>query len=456
MPTAEIIGAVAAATLGVAALEGLTPIPGLGMLYLLAVLFVAIRRGEVAALMTAVLAVLVLNFLFIEPRYRLTIADPHNVVALAVFLICALVVGRLAAAARERAEESASRAELAATRERESMLLANVASSLLTQAGGRPPGSVENRLSGILAASGLRVELAQVPCPRSDERAFPLGTSGRKGWLYTSRTEGWDEASFERMAEPLARLIDVGLAREAVMERTAEAEATRRAEVAKTAVLHAISHDLRTPLTGITTAAEALRGECLSSMDRAELLGVITGEAGRMSRLVGDLLDLSRVEAGAVHPQLDWCDLGDTVATAAEHVRALSGEHPIALELSSDLPLVHADPAQLERVFENLLENAVSASPPDRAVEVKGSVSQDRIVVLVTDRGKGIPRSDRQRVFEPFVRLGSEDRGAGLGLAICRGFVEANRGRIQVSSRPGTGTSFSVSFPVVEQPSSVA
>ena len=169
-----------------------------------------------------------------------------------------------------------------------------------------------------------------------------------------------------------------------------------------------------------------------------------------MAKLVDDLLDLSRIESGAVAPQADWCDLHDVIASAAAHA---SGDHPIEFQLPAELPLVRADAAQLERVFSNLIENAVKFSPPGSPVRISGGASSGRVAVRVADRGSGIPRRYRSQVFEPFFRgRGEAGAGSGLGLAICRGFVEANGGRIVLQSERDAGTSFTVSFPVARQP----
>ena len=165
-----------------------------------------------------------------------------------------------------------------------------------------------------------------------------------------------------------------------------------------------------------------------------------------------DLLDLSRIEAGAVNPQPDWCDLHDTVARAAEQVRAQHADREVVLDLPADLPLVRADAAQIERVFSNLIENAVKFSPPTSAVRVAAVTAGAQVTVRVTDRGRGIASGARAHVFEPFFRGRGDAAGSGLGLTICRGFVEANGGRIRLQTGRGDGTSFAVSFPLVPQP----
>ena len=454
---ADALASVAAATGAVAVLQHTAPVAGLAIVYLLAVLFVAFRRGEIAALATALLSGLSLNFFFIQPRHRLTIADSREVVALAVLLIAGVVVSRLAAAARQREREAAERARLAAAREREASLLAAVASSLLSEGG--PGAAFSASGGGRLAAVedfGLRLELTPVPASRPSEQAHGLPLRRGSAWLYALADGPWSRADLDRIADPLARLLDVAFEREAVRRRTGEADAVRRADVAKTAVLHAISHDLRSPLTSITTATTALRAGSLSEADRAELLSVLSDEAARLSRLVDDLLDLSRIEAGAVDPQLDWCDLRDTVTSAAAHVRPQHGDPQFEFVLDDDLPLVRADPVQMERVFSNLLDNAVKFSPPAAPVRVAATHSGDRVTVRITDRGRGIPYNARARIFDPFFRGAGERGGSGLGLAICRGFAEANGAHIRVHGRKGEGTSFTVSFPLVPQPVTAA
>jgi two-component system sensor histidine kinase KdpD len=297
------------------------------------------------------------------------------------------------------------------------------------------------------------VSLDAVPAPADDELVVPLRTRTRPAWLYVSRDASLGRAELERLAEPLGRLVDVALERERVAEQAAEAEAAQRADAARTAILRAISHDLRSPLTAITTAGSALRAP-VSEAERAELLDVIGGEGARLAKLVADLLDLSKIEAGAVAPLTDWCDLADVVASAIAGVA-----WPIELALPPGLPLVRADAAQLERVFSNLIENAVKFSPPGVPVRVSALAAGGRVTVRVVDAGAGIPAPERGRVFEPFFRgrdrgSGGQAGGSGLGLAICRGFVEANGGQIALGSERG-GTSFAVSFPAAPAPAPV-
>lgn len=453
----SVVVSIALASLVVVALKPAAPTAGLASIYLPAVLFVAIRRGLAAALATALGAAFAFNFFFLPPFYRLTIARSGDAVTFVVLLIAALVVGRLAATAKRQTEEAELRAELASAREQEALIVAEAASALVQE------DALERQLVAIASAVAsiggpdLRLAFGPDPAPRRGEIATSLPSETRPAWLYATTSVGWRQAELERLATLLARLVDLGVERDRARVEAAEAEAARRGDAAKTAVLHAISHDLRSPLTAIRTASQALAVGGLGKGDERELLTAVEEESKRLSRLIEDLLDLSRIEAGAVTARSDWCDLADVVAIAAEQVRRRHGEHPISLELPSDLPLIRADPFQLERVFANLIENAVKFSPAGEPVHVTGGVSHEKVKATVIDRGPGIPASRRAAVFEPFVRgPRDQNRGSGLGLAICRGFVEANGGEIAVGADSGRGAAFAVSFPLVKQPVTAA
>lgn len=453
---AEVVAAVVAATVVVALLQSAAPPAGLGAVYLLAVLEVAVRRGQGAALASAVLGVLTLNYLFIAPRHQLAIRHTQDLVDLIVFLIAAVVVGRLAELSRARAREAELRARTAAARQSEATLLAQSASAILAGRSFQAQcAAIEKLVQAATGASRVRIVVEPVPSPRADETTVLLRAQQRI-WLYMTSDGDWSAEQMERIVEPLGRLLDVAFERERVAEQAAETEAARHTETARTAVLHAISHDLRSPLTAITTAISGLRSNRVAAGERGELVEVIDSESRRLARLIDDLLDLSKIEAGAVSPRPDWCDLADVVASAVAHLPATQ---PIELELPLELPLVQADAAQLERVFSNLLENAVKFSPPGAPVRVTGASAAGRVSVRVTDRGRGIPVQQRARVFEPFFRgrarggdpMDGAPAGSGLGLAICRGFVEANGGQIRLQSG-ADGTSFAVSFPAARQP----
>jgi K+-sensing histidine kinase KdpD len=239
--------------------------------------------------------------------------------------------------------------------------------------------------------------------------------------------------------------------RERLAEEALEAEALRRSDALKTALLRAVSHDLRSPLMAILTSAGALAHDELSldPDDRRELAETILGEAGRLDRLVSNLLDLSRLQAGAAAPEPgDW-PVDDLVLQALDGVEG--GSRVEVLLPEDDLPLVHADLHQAERVVANLVENALRYSPADEPVRVQVREAGSEVLVRVVDHGPGIPSGEADRIFEPFQRgsLRVPTRGAGLGLAIARGFAEANGGKVWVESHAGQGATFVLALPVV-------
>ena len=231
--------------------------------------------------------------------------------------------------------------------------------------------------------------------------------------------------------------------RDRMQAEAIEAEALRRSDELKTALLRAISHDLRTPLTSIIAGGSALGSPTLTADERAELSEGIVAEGTRLSHLVENLLDMSRLEAGKAEPHREQLDLAEVLEAARA---SASDPGSIRLALDPDLPLVEADAAQLERAFANLIENACRYSDGG-PVSVVSRADGGNIVVRVVDQGPGIPASEWGRIFEPFQRGEAANTGSGLGLAIARGFVEANGGRIAVESLPEQGTSFVVSLP---------
>jgi K+-sensing histidine kinase KdpD len=243
-------------------------------------------------------------------------------------------------------------------------------------------------------------------------------------------------------------LTELSRERDRKQAEMVEAEALRRSDELKTALLRSISHDLRTPLTSMIASGAALGSTSATAEERAELSEASVAEGERLSRLVENLIDMSRLEAGKAEPHREAIDLAEVLDAARD---AMARPEVVRLEVARDLPLVEADAAQLERAFANLLENAVRHGG-GRPVLVKSRLVADKITVRVVDQGAGIPQSEWQRIFEPFqhgVTNGAAG-GAGLGLAIAKGFVEANGGEIAVDSVPGQGSSFVVSMPARE------
>jgi len=320
--------AVALVTGAIFALKTVAPVLSLGGLYVFAVLPVAVFYGLRYALGVSIASMVAFNFFFLPPLHTLALTDSENWVALAVYLVTAVVVSELAALARRRAQAAA------------------------------------------------------------------------------------------------------------------DAETLRRSDAVKTAVLHAVSHDLRSPLTAIRAASEGLGSTSLELgvEDRAELLDTIRLETARLERLVANLLDLSRLEAGAARPQRELWPIDELVSRALEALGAEATRVTVALD--DQAPLVRVDASQLERVLVNVLENALRFSSPADAVELTVTSTGDDVLVRISDRGPGLDGEDLERIFQPFEHGRGGGHGTGLGLAIARGFAQANGCRVWAERRPGSGASF--------------
>jgi two-component system sensor histidine kinase KdpD len=471
------VGAVTLGTLIIYPLKEAAPVVSLGVVYVPALLIVAGTWGIWLGGATALLSALAFNFFHLPPVGRFTINSSGNWVALAVFLVSAALASSVAEMTRMRARDGEDR-------RREADLAAEMARLLLR--GNSLADALPTAAARLARALELRSAAITLDTAEGDERsiAFPLreGTS-RLGTLLVpaDAQEGTLRRLQERVVPSLEALLSAARERDRLLGGTVETAALRRADTVKTALLRAVSHDLRSPLTAISAAGESVGSPSLSPAEREELAEVIQLEASRLSRLVDNLLDLSRLEAGAAEPRRDWVSVEELIRRAVDE---LGGEgEDFSLSIDRELPLVSVDPVQMERAFANVLENArrhsgghpVSvraravrslASSPRRAVaagapggrerdgEEEGTRPVgDRVIVRVVDRGPGIPPAQLERVFEPFYRAGTpggEHRGSGLGLAIARGFAEANAGSLHVESLPGQGATFVFELPLKE------
>jgi two-component system, OmpR family, sensor histidine kinase KdpD len=428
---------VAGATGAAGLLKAHIALLSLGVLYLLAVLPVAVVWGLVPAVVVALLSVVVFDFLFVPPIDALRPADPQNWPALPLFVFAAVAVSEVAAGWRRRARESA--------------LLARVAACLLER------GEIADSLDRVAAdvAGALAVEQAQIFTGLADVRsgaddAFPLAAGGRRvGTIVLGRPLRGGSAARRRVLPALGSLLAVAIDRERLAREAVETEALRRSDAVKTAILRAVSHDLRTPLMAIVTAAGALArpGFVTDDGDRTDLLATVLDEARRLDRLVGNLLDLSRLQAGAAEPCADAVEVGELIAGAIGYLGATGGR--VQAGLSGESPVVHADPHQAQRILVNLIENALKYSPPNEPVLVRIAATSTEVLVRVIDHGPGVPSGESGRIFGAFQRgTGSAQvHGAGLGLAIAQGFAEANGGRIWLESHATQGATFVLALP---------
>ncbi|MCT9109869.1 DUF4118 domain-containing protein [Streptomyces mirabilis] len=423
------------------------------LLFLTVTVAAALLGGLLPALASAAFGSLLLNYYYTPPLHRLTIADPKNIVAIAIFVGVAVSVAsvvdlaarRTHQAARLRAESeilsflagSVLRGETSLEalleRVRETFGMQSVA--LLERAGDVDPWTCAGSVG---PQSPKRPEDADVDMPVGDHMALAL--SGRVL-----------PASDRRVLAAFAAQAAVVLDRQRLQHEADQAKELAEGNRIRTALLAAVSHDLRTPLAAIKAAVSSLRSDDVawSEEDQAELLEAIEEGADRLDHLVGNLLDMSRLQTGTVTPLIREIDLDEVVPMALGGVPEGSAE----LDIPETLPMVAVDPGLLERAVANLVENAVKYSPTDEPVLVSASAMANRVEVRVVDRGPGVPDEAKDRIFAPFQRYGDAPRGAGvgLGLAVARGFAEAMGGTLNAEDTPGGGLTMVLTVRAVDR-----
>jgi two-component system sensor histidine kinase KdpD len=450
---AVIATACVAASTGVIALITPTvPVRSAGVFYLVAVLAMSSIYGLWLGLATGVASAIAYNFFFLPPLHTLTVSSSGDWLVLAAFVVTALVTSHLASREREEAEQATRRAAEAELGERLATLIANGSQlqDALPLLGRQAARALGARDGGIHLGA---------PSPAAKAgRVVPIELDGtRLGELRlidapAGAAESEDAA---RVGRVLAGLIALGQEREQRIENDLQAVALRRSNELTTALLRTVSHDFRSPLTAISTAAEGLRLADLDGDDR-ELVDTIAEQSGRLGRMVTNLLDLSRLESGAATPAAEWVDVRDLIDAAVTDVAA-SSPVPVSVHHEGALPLVRLDAAQVQRVLVNLLENAAKFSPPGDAVEVTAAARAGRVDVSVTDHGPGIPEAERAHIFRPFYRGRSGAApGSGLGLAIAQGLAAANGATVTLEPANGAGTTLTVSIPAAPTPEGLA
>ena len=438
-------GAVGLVTAAIAVLDRWIPVLSLGALYVFAVLFVAVFRGLAYAIPVAVASMLAFNWFFLEPTHTFHLRDGENWLVLVLYVVVAVVASELATRARRRARE-------AQQREREAALLAEVAASLL--GGGRVADELDliaARAAGVLGASHAWIALGADTAQSADAVTYPLEAGERTlGTISMPSPGASDERAVRRLLPGLASLLAIALDRESLEQSALEAEALRRSDAIKTTLLRAVSHDLRSPLTAIAAAAGGLEhpGLELDEHDRTELVETIVIESQRLERMVADLLDLSRLQTGAVSPARELWSVDELVGAALDE---LHDEGATVVDVPVELPPVEVDAAQTRRVLVNLLENAHRHATTAAGVRVSAAADGKEVVIRVDDDGPGIAPSAAEAVFEPFWRGAGGGGRSGLGLAIARGFAVANGGSLRAEPGPD-GASLVLTLPAAEAP----
>ena len=414
----------------------------------LLVVIVALVGGIWPALFAAVLSGLTLDFLFVAPQFTVAISDPLHLWALFLYVVIAILVSYIV-------DQAARRARVADRARAEAELLASVAGRVLSGQSAVP--ALVTRTREVFGSSGVRLVgadgtvLATDGEPLRDGRFTAVPVGDASGPRATLELHGAPlHASERRLLDVIVAQLAGALERSDLAETAREAEGLAEMDQVRTALLSAVSHDLRRPLAAAVAAIGGLRaaGPTLSEQDRAELLETADESLATLSRLVTDLLDVSRVQAGVLAVSFEDVDAAAAVLGSLEELGL--GPTEVDLALDPELPPLLADPVLLRRVLVNVLSNAVRHAPDGTRVRVESRRVRDTAQLCVIDRGAGVPEGQRDDMFTPFQRLGDLDNtaGLGLGLALSKGFTEGMGGSLHPEDTAGGGLTMVISLPL--------
>ncbi|MBP7688872.1 MAG: sensor histidine kinase KdpD [Thermoflexales bacterium] len=457
------------------------------MIYLAAAVIAALYLGRGPSLLAALLSVLAFDFFFVPPRYTFSVSDTEYVLTFLGLFIVSLVISTMAVGAKEQAEAAREREAQTATLYAFSSALAaaasldEIVSQIVMQLGENFSREIvvllpENQhltVSGHspdihlddseLAVATWAYQHGQAAgrdtdtLPAANVRYLPLKTAhGVIGVLGVMPHDSTRHLTPDqrRLMEVYASQAAVAIERAQLAEQTRQTQVLQATEKLQTALLNSISHDLRTPLVSITGALSSLQEESvLSEAARHSLIDTARGEAERLNRLVGNLLDMTRLEAGALRIKQELCDIQDVIGSVFERLGEQVADRVVTFEGVPDLPLIPMDFVLIVQVLVNLLDNALKYSPPDSPIEISATYVGAFAEIAVADRGPGIPPADLTRVFDKFYRVQNPNNvsGTGLGLSICKGIVEAHGGFIGAENRSGGGTIVTVGLPLARR-----
>jgi two-component system sensor histidine kinase KdpD len=473
--------------------DHLINVPNVSLLYVLPVLIAAARHGLVPSLWVSGLSVLAYNFFFLPPLYQLTISDPANVVALLLFMSVAIVASALAA--RTRAQTVAARREARTTAELYAfsrkiagvidlddllwIVVTHLARQLTAEVAILMPestpagsGKLDTRAAFPPGTELSEADLAAARWSWDADQPTGRGTDTLPGgrWLFvpirTSRSAigvigiqstkdpAGLSAAERRLLEAVGNQAAVAVERVTLAADIDQAQLGAERERMRSAMLTSVSHDLRTPLASIIGSLSSFRSyrDRYDEATRDELLGTALSEAERLDRFVGNLLDMTRLDAGAIAPKREAVEVGDLVSTTLRRAMPLMKGHQVGTAVPPDLPSLSLDFVLAEQALFNLLDNAAKYSPPGGRIEVSAHQAGNRVEIVVRDEGPGIAPEALDRLFDKFYRAHDGDRrlaGTGLGLAIAKGFVEVQGGTILARNHADrSGAEFVVSYPV--------
>lgn len=455
----------------------------IALVHLLAVFCAAMLWGMGPAIAASVLGFVALDYLFVPPVFSLTIAAPSEMVSLVIFLAVAVLTSRLAAGARGRAREAEAHAResRALLRLSEAAVDARTADAALQTIAQLTTDVFALRHCAILLPDSLDVLRVQAWAPAAMPCALTRDEEGTAAYVWRDQTSvphgstlfvplrigaqrvgvfrigprtdgGLLPAPAQRLLHTFAAAAAAAIDRRRLLDTATQAEVLRRSDALKTALLSSVSHDLRTPLATLKTGITALLQTDVAwdRQTQQEMLAAANEELDRLTRLIGNLLDLSRIEAGALTPDRQWYDAGELIVDSVR--RAGLRHHRVTVEVSGDDLPVYLDYVQIQQVLANLLDNAAKYSPAGSEIHVLGAAENGALVIRVRDHGPGIPIAEADRIFSKFYRIGGRRTGTGLGLAICKGLVEAHGGSVAVENPGHDGAVFTVSLPLTKPP----
>jgi two-component system sensor histidine kinase KdpD len=458
------------------------------LVFLTAIVAIAVRFGLFPSLLASIASALAYNFFFLPPIYTLTITDPANLVAFGFFTLVAVIVSSVAARARTQAVAATDRARVTESLYSFSRKLAGAGTldDVLWATAYQTALMLKVRVVLLLPGDGSiavkagyppedildDADLAAAKWAWENDRSAGRGSDTLPGAkrlflpMHTGRgaigVMGIDSDKLGPLLTPdQRRLLDalrdqgaLAIERVRLVEEMDRVERAAETERLRSALLTSISHDLKTPLAAVLGAAQTLRdiGARLGDAEKADLLATIIDESERLNRFIANLLDMTKIESGAVSPNVALHDIGEIVGSALRRASRILSHHHIELELAPDLPMLELDAVLFEQVLFNLLDNAAKYAPAETTIRIQSWRNEESVCLRVLDEGSGIPAGDLDHIFDKFYRARKTDQvraGTGLGLAISRGFVEAMHGTIVAANRTDrSGAAFTISLPI--------
>lgn len=423
--------------------DTLTP-ANISLVYFLVVLICAMYFGTRPSLLASIISFLCFNFFLVRPLYTFLVADPRELLDLFIFFVVSVLTGQLAARARQQTENAQQRAY-----EQDILYQLTSAFNQVTDAEG-----VYQALKKVLCAD-LKAARFQV-MPQTNESSTPddqpshylLLKAGDR--IYSTLHITFDRAlttSELRLVNACTIQASMALQRIELAQHVQQSKGFEEADRLKTAILHAVSHDLRTPITIIKSSASNLLNlpTAFSEEERVEMYKTIEHEADQLNQMVGNLLDLSRLQAGALQMNIDWNSLEEVAGDVAARAWQLTHQERIKICFPEAFPLLRFDYGLFLQALNNLVENSLRYEPADSRIEICGSVVTNEVRVAVVNHGPNIAPEERDRMMEPFFH--GAGGNIGLGLAIAKGIIESHKGRLWVEDTPGGGATFVVAFP---------